>query len=218
MLRAALRSPEQGPTDALVRHWIFDMRLWTIHPIGVMESLQNVGTLRVSSSYYHNMYVPWQYEWLAERLVERVPGYFGGLPWWLYCSKPDLRCVRHHYPRGAGQVRLELDTQPAAILPCWAWDVVHCGKYLSRTFEQHSRWHRRMRASVRDVDAWPLPEPRRSELEASWLCLFDKNLPRVGWQMDGTASDDSQEAVIEMLSLSDIVAVTHFHGTSRATL
>ncbi len=150
------------------------MRLWTIHSETVLKGLRSAGVMQVCPSYYHEHYVPWQYEWLAARLTERVAGYRGALPWWLYCEKPDLRWARHHRPGGEHQVLIEVETCPSAVFPCWAWDVVHSGKYLAADPAEQTSWQKRMAAAVDDEDQWPLPDPWRTELEASWKTgLFD---------------------------------------------
>ena len=67
-------------------------------------------------------YVPPAYRWLQTHFARFVPGYAGGLLWWAYCRKPDLRCHRHVLQKGTW-VRLELEMPEASLLrfPCWAF-------------------------------------------------------------------------------------------------
>ena len=195
------------------------MRVWTIQPLVVWERLKEAGTLCVDTACYpSDGYVPWQYPWLACRLQERVLDYRGGLPWWAYCEKPDLRWVRHHRPAGQPQVRIELDVNGVLAFPGWAWDVVHCGHFLSFTQREQETWSAAMRRAVPDEDLWPLPEPWRGELEASWLRLFDPQLPSHGWADVPSKANSSwwaNEAVFETLCLRDVCHETHFVGKNR---
>lgn len=71
-----------------------------------------------------------------------------------------------------------------------------------------------MRQAVTDEDLWPLPEPWRSELEASWLRLFHPDLPEYGWSEDSPQTYADKEAVFEVLNKQDVRAVTHFVGSN----
>lgn len=193
------------------------MRVWTVQPLLVWERLQEAGTLRVDPTClpYGDGYIPWQYEWMAARMQERIPEYGGGLPWWAYCRKPDLRWVRHSRPKGYSEVRIELEVDHALAFPGWAWDVVYAGHFLAFTETEREAWMLAMRQAVPDEDLWPLPEPWRGELEASWLLLFAPNLPaHSGTHASGTEPVYA-EAVLETLRLPDVRAVTHFVGNSR---
>lgn len=195
------------------------VKVWTIQPLEVWEQVDQLGLLAVDAARLpYDGYVPWQYEWLAKQLQERLPGYCGSLPWWSYGACPDLRQYRHSRPRGQREVRMEilLPSEEIFSMPCWAWDTVYSGHFLSFEREERLDWDRRMREAVTDEDLWPLPQPWREELEASWERLFDPALPP---SSDG---DDEfhcrlgtkQEAVFGLLRRSAIKRVTHFVGTS----
>jgi hypothetical protein len=194
------------------------MRVWTVHPLFVWECLQDAGALYVDPAKYDEGYVPWQYRWLAHELQERVSGYVGGLPWWAYCAKPDLRWVRHHRPVGQPQVRIELEINPAFIIPSWAWDVIYSGRFLAFMKREQEAWETAMRQAVADEDIWPLPEPWRGEIEASWRRLFDPELPAHGWADVDSSAHPHKEAVFETLFLREVRSVTHFIGRSRWSL
>jgi hypothetical protein len=72
-----------------------------------------------------------------------------------------------------------------------------------------------MRQAVPDEDLWPLPQPWRDELEASWLQLFAPDLPAHGWADMANEALLYYEAVFETLCLRDVRCVTHFVGRSR---
>ena len=100
--------------------------------------------------------------------------------------------------------------------PFWGWDCVFSGALLTVRKRESDGWERRMRAPVPDEDADPLPEPWRSELEASWERLFDPALPARGWSPWGRWPSAEREAVFETLALAHVRRATVFVGTSRA--
>jgi len=129
-----------------------------------------------------------------------------------------LRRFRHYTPAGKVEVRLELEISRDAVLqfPCWAWHTVYCQDYLATTREEHEAWESRLRKAVPDEDQWPLPEPWRSDLEASWQRLFDRDLPPHRWDDRSLYPKDStcREAVFETLRLDEVRRVTVFRGTA----
>ena len=194
------------------------MRVWTVHPLVVWERLKDAGTLSVDPAFHRNGYLPWQYQWLAGQMRERVPGYRGGLPWFAYCEKPDLRWVRHSRPVNEPQVRIEVELDPDRVLafPLWAWDLVYCGQFIAFTKREHDAWHAALRKAVPDEeDRWPFPEPWQGELEASWRRLFDPQLPARGWKFGIFDVTTDREAVFDLLSVDDVRSVKHFVGTFR---
>lgn len=191
------------------------MRVWTVQPLIVWDRLQEARLLQADPVSYYDGYTPWQYQWIVSQLRKRVPGYDGGFPWWAYCEKPDLRWVRHHRPSGQQQVRIEVNPDNMITFPSWAWDVIHSGHFLAFTKREQDAWTKAMRRSVPNEDLWPLPEPWRSELEASWLRLFEPALPMCGWLDACERPNPNKEAVFETLRLGDVKSVTHFVGRSR---
>jgi hypothetical protein len=195
------------------------MRLWTVRPLVVWEQLQQLCLLTVDETRLSTPgYVPDSYRWLALQLEHQLPEYPGSLPWWAYCEKPDLRWVRHSRPAGQREVRIELEPRPGTFLtfPCWAWHTVFCGQNLSFARQEQDDWREAMRQAVPDEDAWPLPEPWRTQLEASWLRLFDPNLPPCPWDQEAIyGKSGSREAVLGALRLEDERQVTHFVGCSK---
>ena len=193
------------------------MRVWTVQPLIVWQRLQDAGAVAVDSACYPDEYVPWQYRWLADRLKERLPRYEGGLPWWAYGYKPHLRWVRHSRPQGEPQVRIEveIDADRAIVFPTWAWHGMYTGRFLAYTPEEQEAWETAMRLAVPDLDEWPLPQPRRAELEESWLRLFDPDLPASGWSGWAAKPTCETEAVFGLLRVEDVRAGRHFIGSSN---
>lgn len=194
------------------------MLVWSVQPLVVWERLQELTVLTVDPAYYHEGYVPWQYEWMAQQMHQRIPGNRGGLPWWSYCEKPDLRWVRHRRPGGQPQVRIELTVNASLSFPRWAWNVVHAGQFLSFALREQRAWTAALRRAVPDVDLWPLPEPWQSELEISWRQLFQPGLPSYGWKDVENDSTACHEAVFEELRMVDVQSVAHFVGNSRRSV
>jgi hypothetical protein len=192
-------------------------RIWTIQPAHVWEMLRNQQLLNVQEGVKkYRGYVPPAYRWLQSQLLSRLPAYRGHLPWWAYCWKPDLRRHRYLVQQDAMQVRLELEIADEEFLqfPCWAWQRVFCEDYLAATREEYEDWTRALRFAVPDEDTWPLPEPWRYQVEASWQKLFDPNLPTLDWDETSSWSRvPCAEGVFEVLRLGDVRRVTLFKGS-----
>jgi hypothetical protein len=102
-----------------------------------------------------------------------------------------------------------------ATFPCWAWDTVYCGQYLSFARQEHDEWVEAMRQAVPDEDARPLPQPWQTQLEASWLRLFDPHLPSQSWDDEAISKSGSREAVLGVLRVEEVRQVTEFFGCSK---
>lgn len=192
------------------------MHLWTIQPAHVWNLLQNRALLYVDNSQKYRGFIPPAYRWLQSQLIRRLPGYCGHLPWWAYCHRPDLRRHRHLRPKGVTEVRLELEISEERVLrfPGWAWHRVFCADYLATTREEYDDWISELRKAVPNEETWPLPEPWRLRLEASWERLFSAELPLLDWDESSPWSRTVYlEAVFEQLRLKDVRNVTFFKGT-----
>lgn len=188
------------------------IRLWTIQPSAVWEQIASRGTLTVDPRHAADLHDA--YEWLRAELGRRIPGYTGCHPWWAHCTRPDLRRARHERNQGERYVLIELclPRPHAVVFPAWAWDRIYYGEFVSGGRREALTWERRMRAVVPDEGTWPLPEPWRSELEASWQRLFHPDLPVRGWPQRRVAPLSEREAVFEVLERRHIVGVTSFLG------
>ena len=192
-------------------------RIWTIQPIQVWRLLRKQQPLYVHEKCdWYRGYVPPAYRWLQSQLGGKLGTYSGHLPWWAHCHKPDLRTYRHGargLHAGTMEVRLELEIADDSFLgfPCWAWNRVFCQDYLAATRQEYEGWTRALRRAVPDEDVWPLPEPWRSQLEASWQRLFDPDLPALDWDEDSLLRGNARrEGVFESLRLDDVRRVTTY--------
>jgi hypothetical protein len=113
-------------------------------------------------------------------------------------------------------IRLELEIADDAFLqfPCWAWQRVFCEDYLATTRPEYEAWTKALYCAVKDEDTWPLPEPWKSQLEASWQTLFDRDLRVLDWDENSPWSrTQRREAVFETLRLEDVRHVKSFKGS-----
>lgn len=191
--------------------------IWTIQPARVWQTLQRERSLYVQEdAEKYRGYIPPAYRWLQSQLAKRMPAYRGHLPWWAYCVKPDLRRHRHLRPEGAMEARLQLEISEESLVrfPCWAWHRVFCEDYLATTRGEYENWNRELRKAVPHEDTWPLPQPLRLQLEATWERLFAPELPLLDWD-EGSPWSRSVclEAVFEQLRLDDVRNVTLFKGS-----
>lgn len=195
------------------------MRIWTIQSWQVWELLQKKRMIYVQEDHKeYEGYIPVAYRWLKKQLKRRLPNYSGHLPWWAHCKKPDLRCHRHALQKGETEVRLELEIADELILlfPCWAWDTIFRQDYLAATRKEYEDWNKKLRGAVPDEDTWPLPQPWRSQLKASWQRLFDIDLPVQNWGKGWLfPRSKSMEGVFEALRLEDVQKVTIFKGVGN---
>ena len=186
---------------------------WTIQPADVLRQIETDGHGRVDRRKL--CFVSPAYRWLKAQLRRRLPGYRGGLPWWLYCRKPDLRLHRHAWPCGERLVRLEVALPPdrVASFPCWAWDIVYCGEFLAVSKAEYRKWKAAVKPLV-DEDTWPPPEPWKGRLERSWERLFMKlpDKPWPGARREFAFLPAGREAVTDVIYEADVRAVTRFQG------
>ena len=190
------------------------MRLWTVQPIAVWERLRAEGQVFVNPAHLGpDGWVHPRYSWLAGQLRFRIADARGGLPWWAYCERPDLRWVRHSRPRGSREVRIEFEPPAGAFVafPCWAWHEVFAGRYLALSGPEYRHWKSRLRRAGVSEEDDPLPEPFQTELEVSWLRLFRSDLPARSWRRGDWPR--GREAVVEVLEQAWVRGVTEFVGT-----
>jgi len=168
---------------------------WTIQPRSVWEQMERGEAVRVDPG--HPKYggeKPWQYEWLAAGLRHNSSGFDGGWPWWLRCDEPDLTRLRKAaLPGGREQacIELRLPEERCLTFPLWVWETIYTGHYLALDREEFDGWYRRLRSAVPRPEDRPLPEPWRSQLEASWQRMFSSPCDPRLWYRDQALPDES---------------------------
>jgi hypothetical protein len=192
------------------------MRLWTVQPAAVWDQLRRDGRVCVDPTRVNAKgWVHPQYAWLARQLRRRIRGSDGRLPWFAYCTNPDLRWVRHSRPFGSREVRIEIEPPEGTFVafPSWAWHAVVTRAYLARDAAEARTWSHRLTAAGLDDETDPLPRPFKAELEAGWQRLFDPALPARSWRR--TDPFRGREAVLPMLKLEWVKRVTAFVGANK---
>ena len=163
-------------------------------------------------------YVPEAYYWLSSQLQQHLSAYEGGLPWFAYCDKPDLRWVRHRLPANRQFVRIEIEPAPDSffVFPCWAWDIIYCGQYLALSQDEHDEWVSALEIAVPNADdILQLPEPWLKKLQISWERLFSPELLIHRCNDHPVISNTSdREAVLGTLRLEEVREITPFFGSS----
>jgi hypothetical protein len=193
------------------------MRLWTVQPVSVWEYLQSAGKIRVDLAKLNDEgWIHPQYSWLMWQLRQRIQDSRGGLPWFAYCARPDLRWVRHSRPLGSREVLIEVEPPEGMYVafPSWAWHEVFCGQYLGLSGAEVRGWLsglRRTTGLAFSDHEGSLPEPWQAELEASWRRLFLPDLPARSWRQSDL--DGKREAVFEVLEFRWVRSVREFTGT-----
>jgi hypothetical protein len=192
------------------------MRLWTVQPAAVWQQLEADGQVWVDPGRVNGeAWIHPRYSWLVWQLRDRITDSRGYLPWWAYCTRPDLRWVQHSRRLGSQEVLLEFDAPDGSFVafPCWAWQEVYGGNFLALSGAEHRAWEERLKQAGVTEDDWPLPEPFQTELEASWRRLFSPDLPARSWRRGET--DRDREAVVEVIRIEQVRKVTAFVGTGK---
>lgn len=152
------------------------LTVWTIQPEPVWRALQAESRLYVDQSKLPSDYVPPSYRWLADQLAQRW-GAVNRLPWWVYCSLPDLRIFRFRHKSESEQVRLQL-LVPAQELVCFpreAWSRVYSGLTL----------HSDAKLNDPSEEAPNAEEEITPETKESWKNLFLPTLDAYGSESIG---------------------------------
>jgi len=143
------------------------------------------------------------------QMHERIPGYAGGLPVWLWCfPKPDLR-HGGHLARGEHGVRIELELPRDRVLSLdfETWHCVLNRWRLSRSWRENRDWDRQTEA-LGQYRA-PLPPPLEEELQATWQRVFDLDFLRRS-KLWGPV--DEIQGVTEYVLLEEVRSAKEFVG------
>lgn len=191
------------------------VRLWTLQPLTVWETLRRERTLLVDPEHAgFDQDFRQAYDWMRGQMAERLPEYGGHYPWWAYDYRVDLRSWRYQVGPGP-HVRLDLALPPERVLlsAYGAWHAVLGRTYLPQgTGEDEwdregGGWDDELRQNgLNPSSPEPLPEPRKSRLEASWQRIFD---------VDDLRATNTIQACFERLELADVVEVTRFDAAVR---
>jgi hypothetical protein len=195
------------------------IRLWTVQPKLVWESLLKRGELYVDLTQIETPIeaapYAWAYDYMREQMAQRLPNYQGHYPWWAWFDpKPDLRraVFRRYAPPGTRAVRLKLAIPAERVLLSnyQAWFCVlnrwqlWLGDEEAEPPEFESVAARQQAEADRAAEpVWPLSAPWQFRIVPSWERMFDLEATRSGWGSE-------VQATFERLELADVVAVTEF--------
>lgn len=197
------------------------MELWTVQPMSVLSAMENDGRVLVDPFQVNeDGYISESYRWLVWQMSFRIDNSHGWLPWFAYCSRPDLRVIRHLLSPGEHcLITFQPPQSQVLVFPTWAWCKVFSGQYLAVSRNDELEWKKRFRKatglSIDDVNYHEIvmnfsPE-WKTEIDLSCLRLFDSNLPTRSWEHRNAS--DHREAVVEQLRLEWVRDVKTFQST-----
>jgi hypothetical protein len=192
------------------------VRLWTLQPGEVWDSLCRSGVLYVDLGRIDGPDFPWAYDFMREQMARRLRSYEGHYPWWAWLHpKPDLRTcyAQNCFLPGTRATRMELSVPVERVLLSneTAWWYVIQPNFLAPDeadaeesgFEtaaaeeaaREERWNHSLE--------WPLSAPWHFQVVPSWEQVFDLEAmeKRFG---------NAVQATFERLELADVLAVTEF--------
>lgn len=171
-------------------------QVWTIQPFAVWDALQVQEAICVEPSKLPARYIPEAYRWLQDRISKKDKP--GGLPWWVYYSKPDLRLFRHRCNAGQRQARIELLVPDHLIVrfPSDAWSRVYSGLTLNLNKAMNDS-----EEIAPEREEWICQKTRQS-----WDNLFSPELIGYGPEYIG---------VVPVIESSWVRRVTLFEGCRR---
>lgn len=189
--------------------------VWTFQTLDVWEQLLEKGSLFVDpgkSEYISDW--PEPYTWMCKQMGLRLSSYQGHYPWWAWHRPfPDLRKwhgrTTAHELRGV-RLKLALPRDCLLLSDYIKWHTVLLHMYIAKNQNDYDFWETELDINNVDETEWPLPEPWRSRVIASWDRIFD---------VTTVASEEKQreawiQATFEVLSLENVLEATEFSARS----
>jgi hypothetical protein len=190
------------------------MRIWTIQPVEVYETLKSKRMLWVDGRQCDRNW-PHAYRWMIDQMRRRLPPSRARFPWWGWYrwhgvrrSKPDLRAWEY-LPAGQRSVRIELDLEDREVLlsDYDGWHYALNDWFLSFDEAEDDRFDEEKRRLGYQFGT-PYPEPLRAQVLTSWERIFDLTGGNPEWY--GQVSERSIQATFWELRLRDVTDVTLF--------
>lgn len=180
-----------------------NVKLYTIHPIAVWETLEREGVLRGVSSQADTDFTI-AYQWMMLQMKKRTRGYCGGHLLWAWRDKPSFEEYSTYVPAGHQGVCIEFVAPRERILlsDYMLWHSVLNGSYIGLTEAEEDRCGR----SHSQKSA-------RHAMRQSWEKIFDFDLIRK--HRDWLGTPDYVQATFEYLRLAEVINVEHFFGGCR---
>ena len=196
------------------------LKIWTIQPLYVWESLVQEKELFVDPSHpdfygKSDIYSLEAYNWLCKQMASRVCNYTGCYPWWAYTHFLDLRFYRYwHSPHGCRRVRLELAIERDRLLLSnqRSWVSVMNRAYIETNIygepdeEELRLWEEGVDGGVQRRGYSLYDEPWESQMRSTWERIFD---------VEQRFPTEVTQANFERLRLDDVVKATFFDSAGN---
>ncbi len=149
-----------------IRHAV--PRYWTIQSKEAWEAAQEIGFLHGHPE--HAMFIE-PYHWMMSQMGQRLPGYDGSYPVWVWTEKPDMLQL-YHYTGRAGCVCLTLELKHDEVLlsDFDEWHAVLNDTFNARTQREWQRYCAG-RSVVTKEESWQ----RIFELQSSLVDVKKRN-------------------------------------------
>lgn len=176
------------------------LRLYTIQPQALWDTLQKEGITRVDSWRTEKDFSQ-AYQWLKLQMKKRVRGYRGGDLFWAWAEKPPFEEYYQWGNPGEPKVCLELLIPKKRVLlsDFDLWHHVLNGWYLCLSEKESERlWKRKMTSSF------------RREQSKSWEKIFDLTL--ADKYLDWLGGNVRVQATFEYFRRDEVVSVEYFES------
>lgn len=199
------------------------MKLWSIQPERVWNTLEKKGRYRVYRNYVDKAW--WKdfgfaYEWMIEQMQKRVgpPPAKRLLPVWAWkhwrgneklSDRPDLRSYRDLVGK---HVRLEFAVPAEQVLLSGfdAWHFVLNRWFLSDDEKEYEEFN----AKLKKHPKRPLPRTLDKAIRESWQRVFDLEGGDPKWCCK--PEERAVQACVWEIRMADVTDVTHFTGKGKA--
>ncbi|MEW4370546.1 DUF3841 domain-containing protein [Paenibacillus kandeliae] len=171
-------------------------KYWTVQSLEAWDAAQRSGFLHGHPE--HIMFMK-PYHWMMSQMGQRLPGYDGSYPVWVWPQQPDLQEL-HHYTGRQQCVCLTLRLQPEDVLLS---DFEEWHAVLNDTFNarNHREWQR-YRAGYGMISK-----------EQSWQRIFDTERPD-NESLTGQSGWRQLQGVTGAVPLEQVIRVEHLNETS----
>ena len=208
--------------------------LWTIQPEEVWLKLQEEEILFTDISHprIEKYFIP-AYDWLKEKLVEKIPGYdINHYPWWAWQKynedkhEPDLRRIRYYYyNEPLYKITLSIPKDQVVLSDFDWWHSCLNYNYLSLTQEEDTLFDKKWLELLADQNSC-YPDLRKAtpeqlkiweaEVKESWNRIF--SLEYKEEYKDWGGINNPIQANFESLKLEQVIKVKKFNGVHNKSL
>ena len=114
------------------------------------------------------------YEWMKKQMQERLPGYSGEQPVWLWTEKPDLRSTKYA-ESGSEIVRLtiELPSEKVLLSDFDGWHMVLNDTFFSFNQKEHDAFYR-AELSLTKEESWKRIFDFETERDGDWFYSIEE--------------------------------------------